>query len=228
MALLEIGMLGMLFFVLCSNVLNYVSIATTQWLEDEGAISLWGSCGFPSNVDSSDKQNAYRPKCFKDIPPNLIATGTALNCFSLLLLIMALLSLVNAKFRKRVSLNLVMMGQLATLLSLLFNSTGWSLIFNPQFQNTFRVLSNNGNPKLITPGFRFGWSFWLMTGSFAASVLGSISGSFLLGSMYTMNKFNASDIRKSYQTVLPKYMRSDPILTMFNHKNSAHTDEMRF
>ena len=100
MALFRIGLLGMFIFVLISNALNYLSIATTQWLEDEGdKISLWSSCYYPGNVDPIDKQNAYRPKCFKDVPPTLIATGTAFNCLSLLLVFISLLALFNDKIR---------------------------------------------------------------------------------------------------------------------------------
>ena len=106
-SLFRIGLLGMFFFVLCSNVLEYVAIATTQWLEDEGAISLWGSCFYPGNVNQLDKQNAYRPKCFLENPPALIATGTALNCLSLLLMIISLLSLINAKFKNSFALYFV-------------------------------------------------------------------------------------------------------------------------
>ena len=228
MALFEIGLLGMFFFVLCSNVLNYVAIATTQWLEDESDITLWGSCYFPGNVDPVDQQNAYRPQCFKDLPPALIATGTALNCLSLFLMVIALLALVNAKFRKRYGFKLVIISELATLLSLLFNSTGWYFLFNAQYQNVFRTLANNANSKLITPGFRFGWSFWLLTGSFGSSVLGSLVGSSFLGCTYIKSLFEYEGTTKKYQTVLPKYMSSDPILTTYNYRNDDNSEEIRF
>ena len=233
MVLFRLGLLGMFIFILISNALNYVSIATTQWLEGEGnKISLWTSCYYPGNVDPIDKQNAYRPKCFKDVPPALIATGTAFNGLSLLLVFISLFALFNAKFRKAFSTKLVTLAELATLLSLLFNSTGWYFMFNAQYQNTFRTLASAGNPKLITPGFRFGWSFWLLAGSFAASLLAALFGSSLLGYACIINQYESSSVAKttkSYQkkSVLPKYVSSDPILTMYNYKEEK-IDEMRF
>ena len=204
----------MFFFVLCSNVLNYVAIATTQWLEDEGAISLWRSCYYPGNVDPIDKQLAFRAKCFLDNPPALIATGTALNCLSFLLIIISLLSLINSKFKNSFALYFVIGAEVTTLLALLFNSTGWYFIFNAQYQNTFKQLANNGNPKNLTPGYRLGWSFWLMAGSFAASVLAAVLGSSILGCTCITNKYESQRLNeRKYQSVVPKYEPS-PILSV--------------
>lgn len=211
-SLFTIGLIGMFFFILCSNVLNYVAIATTQWLEDEGPISLWRSCYFPGNVDQNDKQPAFRAKCFLDNPPALIATGTALNCLSFLLIIVSLLSLINSKFKNSFALYFVIGAEITTLLALLFNSTGWYFIFNAQYQNTFKQLANNGNPKTLTPGYRLGWSFWLMAGSFAASVLAAVLGSSLLGCTCITNKYESQRFKeRKYQTSVPKYEPS-PII----------------
>ena len=213
MSLFKITLIGMFFFVLSSNILNYVSIATTQWLEDEGAISLWGSCFFPGNIDPVDKINAYRSKCFLENPPALIATGTALNCLSLLLITISTLALILPKFKDSFALYFVICAEITTLLALLFNSTGWYFIFNAQYQNTFKQLYQNQNPKTLTPGYKFGWSFWLMTGSFASSVIAAVLGSSILGCTCITNKYESQRFNeRKYQTVVPKY-EPNPILT---------------
>ena len=186
----------MFFFVLCSNILNYISIATTQWLENEGQISLWGSCYFPGNVDEVDKQNAFRTKCFLAIPLNLIQTGTAVNCLSVILIVISLLSLINSSFKNRFSLFLILGAEITTLLALLFNSTGWYFIFNTQYQNTFKLLANSGNAKTLTPGFKFGYSFWLMTGSFVAGIFAAIIGSSILGCTYAEKQYEYERLPK--------------------------------
>ena len=67
---------------------------------------------------------------------------------------------------------------------------------------------------MLTPGYRFGWSFWLMTGSFAASVLAAVLGSSILGCTCITNRYESQRLNeRKYQTVVPKYEPS-PILSV--------------
>ena len=117
-SLFKVGLVAMFFFVLASNVLNYVSIAGTVWAED-ATTSLWRDCVYPPG----NNQN-YRPQCFKSVPPALLATGTSLNCLSLVLIFISLAALFLPRFRDSFALYFVIGSLIATLLSLVFNTFG--------------------------------------------------------------------------------------------------------
>ena len=167
-SLFKVGLIAMLFFVMASNVLNYVAIGTNSWTEDTNA-RLWYDC-----ITNNGKTES-RYKCFRDNPPALIATGTALNILSFILIIVAQVALFVPKFRDSIALYFVMGALLTTLLSLLFSAIGWFFIFVPQYQNL--VADANGNFL----SFRFGYSFWLMTPSFACSIIAGLIGAAILG-----------------------------------------------
>ena len=157
-SLFKVGLVAMLFFVFASNVLNYVSIATHAWGEDNGAaISLWYACN-PYNTGN-------RAQCLNANPPALLATGTALNCLSLVLIAVAQVALCVNKFKDSVALY----------------SIGWFFAFHPQYQQL-----NRGNNNVA--GFNLGWSFWLMTPSFATSIIAALIGSAILGCTCVENR----------------------------------------
>jgi hypothetical protein len=167
-SLFKVGLGAMFFFVMASNVLNYVSIASHVWTENTPS-GLWFGC----NIN-----NQNRDKCFKEIPPALIATGTALNCLSFLLIGLAQIAICNKRFRNSFSIYLVIGSWIATLFSLVFNSTGWYFIFNNQYQ-TINVQNGLLN---------FGWSFWLMTPVFGCSIIAGLIGASILGCTCVHNK----------------------------------------
>ena len=169
-SLFSVGLISMLGFILASNVLNYVAIGTNQWTEDSNAF-LWYGC--PNN----------RPKCFKDNPIRLIATGTALNIFSFILASVSQLAIFLPKFRDTIALYFVIISLLGTLLSLLFSSIGWFFIINPQYQQI--------NNQFVT--FKFGYSFWLMTPSFGGSIIAGLIGSTILGCTCVANKIEKEE-----------------------------------
>lgn len=164
-SLFKVGLVTMFFFVLCSNVLNYVSIGTSSWASDAPS-SLWYSCKY---------NGVSRDKCFRENPPALIATGTAFNALSLILIAVSQLALCAPRFKDSFALYFVIGSMLTTLIALTFNTIGWYFVFYPQYQ---RVVSNNGNS---INAFNLGYSFWLMTGSFASSVIAAIIGSAIFG-----------------------------------------------
>jgi hypothetical protein len=166
-SLFKLGLITMLFFIFASNVLNYVSIATNVWAENAASM-LWHGCVL----------GAARDQCFRTIPPALIATGTALNCLSLVLIAAAQAAICNKRFRNSISLYFVIGSWIATLFSVVFSSTGWYFIFVFQYQQ----FSNN-----LT--VYFGWSFWLMTPVFGCSVIAGIIGSAILGCTCVTNKY---------------------------------------
>jgi hypothetical protein len=173
-SLFKVGLVAMLFFVLASNVLNYVAIATNVWGEDNSAsIGLWTSCN-PYNT-------ATRAQCLLSNPPALIATGTALNCLALVLIAIAQVALFSKKFKDSVALYFVIGAEIAVLLSLVFNSIGWFFTFFPQYQ--LLQISNS-----VTTGFKLGWSFWLMTPSFGTAVLAAVIGAAILGCTCVENR----------------------------------------
>lgn len=182
-SLFKVGLVAMLFFILASNVLNYVSIASSVWSES-GFSSLWYSCG------------SARPKCFKDNPAGLIATGTALNCLSFVLIIIAQVALCWPRFKDSFALYFVIGSEITTLLSLLFNSTGWYFVINTEYQQLLiNVNVNNQNVQLYS-GILYGWGFWLMTPSFATSVLAACIGSAILGCTCVTNKYEREKLIK--------------------------------
>lgn len=204
--LFDVGLIVMFVFVLSSNVLNYVSIATTQWLDpNSGATSIWTDCNYPSlETGNVDRGNAYRAKCFKEVPPALIATGTALNALSLILMAVSLLALFLKKFRNTFALYFVIGSEICTLLGMLFRSLGIYFIVSLDYQKIFNFANTPlSNPKGITPGFVFGWSFWLMIASMGLSVIAAIVGSSILGCTCAANKPNSIEQRQMGQTVLP-------------------------
>lgn len=184
-SLFKVGLVAMLLFIIASNVLNYVSIASTTWAED-GSSSLWTSCY---------NQLIYREKCFKENPPALLATGTALNCLSLVLILVSQIALFVPKFKNSFALYFVIGAEVTTLLSLVFNSIGWYFVFFPQYQDIKLVSQNNAQPNYgpaVLAAFRLGWGFWLMTPSFGMSVLAAIVGSSILGCTCVTNNVQPS------------------------------------
>jgi hypothetical protein len=169
-SLFKVGLATMFFFVFASNVLNYVSIASHVWSENSPS-NIWYGCNLGGNRD----------KCFKEIPPALIATGTALNCLSLLLIALAQIAICNQRFRNSFSIYFVIGSWIATLFSLVFNSTGWYFIFVNQYQ---AIQNLQGGAGLLN----FGWSFWLMTPVFASSVIAGLIGASILGCTCVHNK----------------------------------------
>lgn len=188
----------MFFFVMASNVLNYVSIATKEW--NEGfSFSLWESCVYPTGLnDVAEQTRAFRPKCFLENPPALIATGTALNCLSLVLIFVGLFAVCLPGFRDSFALYFVIGSELTTLLSLVFNTTGWYFVFFTQYQNIFRQPQNDAGRNFMNNmmySFKFGWSFWLMTPSFGSSVIAAVIGSAILGCTCVTNKIERDRLR---------------------------------
>jgi hypothetical protein len=114
------------------------------------------------------------------------------------------LALFNGKFANSFALYFVIGAEVTTLLGLLFKSVGWYFMFNLQYQNIFSF-SNNiaNNQKGLVPGFRFGWSFWLLTGSMAVTTVASVIGSTILGCTCVSNK--PQNRERNYQTVAPSY-----------------------
>jgi len=160
-SLFKVGLVLMLFFVLASNILNYVSIGTTRWAEDQST-SIWRACSYLTF--------GLRDKCFRQNPPALIATGTAFNCLSLILIIVSQLALCAPRFKDSFALYFVIGSLITTLCSLVFSSIGWFFVFYPQYQ------------KLgIDQAFNLGWSFWLMAPSFACSIIAAMIGSTIFG-----------------------------------------------
>ena len=191
LSLFKVGLVAMLFFILASNLLNYIAIGTQHWAEDPVTSSnpsphqiykLWNECYYTSATGLTIPFN-YRGKCFLEIPAALIATGTALNCLSFVLIIVAQLALCLPKFKNSFALYFVIGSELTTLLSLVFNSTGWYFVFNTQYQN----IATNNTPALYL-AWKFGYSFWLMTPSFGTSVIAAIIGSSILGCTCVANK----------------------------------------
>ena len=169
-SLFNVGLVSMLFFVLASNVLNYVAISTNAWTEDTNA-GLWYDCIIKTET---------RSQCFKENPPALIATGTALNALSLVLIVISQLALCLLKFRNTIAMYFVIGSFLTTLLSLVFNAVGWFFIINPAYQQLV-----SGTDLL---SFKFGYSFWLMTPSFGCSIIGGLIGAAILGCTCVSNK----------------------------------------
>lgn len=179
-SLFKVGLVAMFFFVMASNVLNYVSIGTNVWAEDgTNSYNLWTSC--------SSSANSYttRQLCYLSNPQGLIATGTALNCLALVLIAVAQLALCMPRFRDSFALYFVIGSLISILLSLVFNTTGWYFVFLPQYQN---IQANQAAPTNLMYAFKLGWSFWLMAPSFASGVIAAVIGSAILGCTCVTNK----------------------------------------
>jgi hypothetical protein len=198
-SLFKVGLVAMLFFVFASNVLNYVSIATTVWGEDnQASISLWSACN-PYNLN-----NYNRAQCLHANPPALLATGTALNCLALVLIAIAQIALFSPRFKDSFALYFVIGSEISVLLSLIFNAIGWFFVFIPQYQ----LLKISSNDSFPLTGFRLGWSFWLMTPSFATAILAAIIGSAILGCTCVENRVART---------------KDQALGQLNVKNTSYT-----
>lgn len=195
----NVGLILMFLFILISVILNVVSIATTQWLDPTvGDTSPWIACNYPLGAPSGN--SVYRPKCFLDVPPALIATGTAFNILSLLLMGVSLLALCLAKFRNSYALYFVIGAEATTLLGLIFKSIGWYFIISLQYQNIVSI------PNNTNAGFKYGWSFWIMIGSITSTIIAAIIGSSILGCTCITNKrkFEKNNER-NFQSVVPVY-----------------------
>lgn len=166
-SLFKVGLVAMFFFILASNILNYVSIATEVW--DTRAFGLWKEC----QIQVSN-QAVRRERCFRENPPALIATGTALNILSLILILVSQVAIFSKKFKDSFALYFVIGAEVVTLLSLVFNSIGWFFVFDINYQ--------------LIP-ISLGWSFWLMTPSFACSIIAAIIGSSILGCTCVTNNY---------------------------------------
>ena len=184
----KLGLVSLLFFVLASNVFNLVSINSTVWTVDSPFATLWSSCQYGLN----NNQNLARTPCFLSVPPALIGTGTAFNVISLLLALGAQFGLFKPVFaytppkavRLRFPVYLVLGAVVASLLSVLFNSTGWYFIISPQYQSL--IFQNN-----VRATFMFGWSFWLMTPVFSTSIIAALIGTAMLSSAWMSRKLIA-------------------------------------
>jgi hypothetical protein len=180
-SLFKVGLVAMFFFVMASNIFNYVSIGTNVWAEDSSnsSYNLWASC--------SSSANSYitRQLCYLSNPQGLIATGTALNCLAFVLIAIAQLALCMPRFRDSFALYFVIGSLVSILLSLVFNTTGWYFVFLPQYQN---IQSNQAAPTNLMYAFKLGWSFWLMAPSFSCDVIAAVIGSAILGCTCVINK----------------------------------------
>ncbi|CAF1041886.1 unnamed protein product [Brachionus calyciflorus] len=185
-SLFKVGLVAMLFFVMASNVMNYVSIGVNTWDTNPFA-GLWGGC--------VKQPNLVRERCFKENPPALIATGTALNCLSFLLIIVSQLAIFSIKFKDSFAMYFVIGSVLTSLLSLVFSSIGWFFVFHPQYQEV---------------QFALGWGFWLMTGSFASTIIASVIGSSILGCTCVTNEYERRRITQSKTNVIPVFIPQDP------------------
>lgn len=123
-SLFKVGLISMLLLTMASLTLNIVSIASTVWAEP-GDMGLWYPCTL---------NGAVRERCFKINPPALIATGTALNCLAFVLIIISQLALFIVRFRDSFALYFVIGSELASILSLIFNSVGWYFVLFPTYQ----------------------------------------------------------------------------------------------
>ncbi|RNA08468.1 hypothetical protein BpHYR1_002896 [Brachionus plicatilis] len=185
-SLFKVGLVVMLFFIFASNVLNYVSIATEVW-DIKVFGSLWKACKFGTET---------RERCFKENPPALIATGTALNILSLVLILVSQVAHFSIKFKDSFALYFVIGAEVVTLLSLVFNSVGWIFVFDYNYQQVKVEL---------------GWSFWLMVPCFACSILAAIIGSSILGCTCVTNDYERRRI-KSHTTsahTIPIFIAQD-------------------
>ena len=182
LSIFKIGLIAMLFFVLASNVLNYVSILTTAWAEDDAMYGTIGDTkvGNIGNVSPWKEcviLKLYRPKCLKDLAPIFLAIGAALNTLSLILIaVFLVVAYIWKKFSEKFALYFVIGSSITSLISLLSNSIGWFTIVQPQYQ---RVVINDGKNEF--KGWDFGWSFWVLTGSFGASIIASVIGGAIIG-----------------------------------------------
>ena len=203
-SLFKVGLVLMLFFVMASNVLNYVSIGTNSWSEDgSNVFNLWEPCSA-----SSSSPNAFdaRSLCYKANPKGLIATGTALNCLAFVLIAVAQLALCLPRFRDSFALYFVIGSLICILLSLVFNTTGWYFVFFPQYQG---VTVNNVTPSgNVAYALKVGWSFWLMTPSFGCDVLAAVIGAAILGCTCVTNKFEREKKKEKLTTILQSTLAS--------------------
>lgn len=195
-------------FVSISNVLNYISIGTNVWSTDAPSM-LWYDC---------EVNGAFRDKCFRDNPPALIATGTAFNCLSFILIVIAQLALCSPRFKDSFALYFVIGSMLTTLISLTFNVIGWCYVFSPQYQN----LGIGGNTK---NAFNLGWSFWLMTGSFIASIIAALVGSAIFGCTCVTNTV-ARELQTTKSNV--QQIRHTTYITNGVENRSFDTNQMYF
>jgi hypothetical protein len=167
-SLFKVGLVLMLLFVLAAVILNAISIISIAWASDRPS-SIWSSC---FTVVNNNRQT--RDKCFREIPPALIATGTALNILSLIFILVAQLALFLPKFKDSFALYFVIGSLITTIVSLVFNSVGWYYIFMPEYQQFLDWLP--------------GWSFWLFTPMFAMNVMAGLIGAAILGCTCVTNK----------------------------------------
>ena len=199
-SLFKVGLVLMLFFVMASNVLNYVSIGTNVWAEDGSNIyNLWTQCS-----SSTGAYNA-RSQCYNTNPPALIATGTALNCLSFVLIAVAQIALCMPRFRDSFALYFVIGSLISILLSLVFNTTGWYFVFLPQYQN---IVGSAALPGNLAYAFKLGWSFWLMAPSFGCAVIAAVIGSAILGCTCVTNKFEREKKKENLTTVFQSSLAS--------------------
>ena len=184
-SLFKVGISLMLFFVMASNVFEYVAVGTNNWTEDTNA-KLWFDC----LTNSGSTQSRY--KCFRDNPPALIATGLALNILAFLLAIVSQIAVFLPILKDTIALYFVIGTLLNSLLALLFNSVGWFFIFVPTYQQL-----TSGTDFL---SFRFGYSFWLMTPCFACSIIASLIAAAIMGCTCVTNKSKVVSLVKETTT----------------------------
>ena len=185
--LFQVGLITMFFFVMSSNIFNYVSIGTNVWAEDTynsnssaNSYNLWTSC------TSSANSYVSRQLCYLSNPKGLIATGTAFNCLALLLSVV-----VKGLQKSGKNVMLILYATLfSILLSLIFNTTGWYFVFLPQYQNIQAAPPYQDAPTNLMYAFKLGWSFWLMAPSFACDVIAAVIVSALVGCSCMINKDN--------------------------------------
>ena len=172
-------------FVLTSNVLNYVAIGTTQWLQISNP-------GFNNNNGYNIIRYIWGALQGNGVPSlsirvyALIATGTSFNIISLLLATISLLSLFVRKIKESLAMYFVFGCLITNLLALLFNTTGWYFVMDDDIEQDISFI-NQG-----TTSIKFLYSFWLMTPVFACNILASVFASIITGYNVTFNRFRVS------------------------------------
>ena len=196
----DIGLVSMAFFTFVSNILNYISIGSNVWTTDTST-SLWRSCIYPIQINLLNPVNRYN--CFGSAPPGLIATGTALNAIALVLIVIALGAFISNRFKDTYAIYFVIASFAASFISLLLNSIGWYLIVSTQYQQVA-----SGMPG-VNAAFQYGWSFWLMTPTFACSFLACLVASAMLGCICQQCIYSQSQDNRSIYSA----SRQDPNLS---------------
>lgn len=180
--LTKIFLVLMFVFTLFSNVLNYVAIATTEWL------TIVRPTATNNNLFET-KQYGIWDFNLTNISIALIATGTALNILGLIFAFLSVLSICVEKIRLRFAVVFVFICMVVVLFALLFNAVGW-YFYNVTLQEKLMPVT-----KLT-----FGWSYWLMTPSFGCDVLAAVFASCIVGCSFSFNQFERNQRTRELET----------------------------